>query len=89
MALTQKKAQGFKLEKPENLTTQAVERGRQIRMENTRTHKANVQAMELAQLYRQKGLTYGQIAERLNQMHHLTRRDKSFEGKAVYRLLHR
>ncbi|WP_373511343.1 recombinase family protein [Persicitalea sp.] len=88
-ALAQKKAQGFKLGKPENLTPAAIERGRLVRTTNARQNKANVQATELAQFYRSAGLTYAQIADRLNRMHYLTRRSKSFEGKAVYRLLKR
>lgn len=56
-------------------------------MENAKTHKANVQATELATLYRNMGMTYAKIAEKLNQSHYLTRRQKLFDGKGVYRLL--
>lgn len=88
-ALAQKKAQGFKLGKPENLTLQAIRKGESIRVNNAAIHKANVQATELAKLYRTKGMTYTQIAEKLNQTHYQTRRNKQFDGKAVYRLLQR
>lgn len=88
-ALAQKKAQGFKLGKPENLTNTAIDKGRAIRIENAKTHKANVQATELATLYRNMGMTYAKIAEKLNQSQYLTRRQKLFDGKAVYRLLGR
>lgn len=88
-ALAQKKALGFSLGMPQNLNTEAIARGRMIRMENALTHKANVQATELAVLYRKMGMTYAQIAEKLNQTHYQTRRQKAFEGKAVYRLLKR
>jgi len=88
-ALTQKKAQGFKLGKPENLTKEAIEKGRAIRIENAKNHKANVQATELAILYRNMGMTYAKIAEKLNQSQYLTRRQKVFDGKAVFRLLGR
>ncbi|SFE87941.1 recombinase family protein [Spirosoma endophyticum] len=88
-ALAQKKAQGFKLGKPENLTLQAIQKGESIRVDNAVTHKANVQATELATLYRSKGMTYAEIADKLNQTHYQTRRNKQFEGKAVYRLLQR
>lgn len=88
-ALTQKKAQGFRLGKPENLTLQAIQKGEAIRVTNALTHKANVQATELATLYRNKGMTYAQIADKLNQTHYQTRRNKQFEAKAVYRLLRR
>ncbi|GAB3754866.1 recombinase family protein [Spirosoma pomorum] len=88
-ALAQKKAQGFKLGKPENLTLQAIQKGEAIRVANAITNKANVQATELATLYRNKGMTYAQIADKLNQTHYQTRRNKQFDGKAVYRLLQR
>ncbi len=88
-ALAQKKAQGFSLGKPENLNSDAITKGREIRTKNALTHKANVQATELAVLYRNMGMTYAQIAEKLNQTHYQTRRQKAFEGKAVYRLLKR
>ena len=77
-ALAQKKAQGFKLGKPENLTLQAIQKGESIRVDNAATHKANVQATELATLYRSKGMTYAQIADKLNQTHYQTRRNKQF-----------
>lgn len=86
-ALAQKKAQGFTLGKPENLIQSAIDKGRAIRIENAKTHKANVQAKELAILYRNMGMTYQSIADKLNQSHYLTRRQKLFDRKAVYRLL--
>lgn len=88
-ALAQKKKQGFKLGKPENLTIQAIQKGKIIRITNSLTHKANVQATELAILYRSKGMTYAEIAEKLNLTHYQTRRNKQFDGKAIYRLLQR
>ena len=88
-ALAQKKLQGFKLGKPENLTLEAIRIGQMVRSQNAATHKANVQATELAQLYRSKNFTYAQIAEKLSEMHYLTRRHKQFDGKAIYRLIKR
>lgn len=88
-ALAQKKAQGFKLGKPENLTKIAIEKGREIRVRNAKNHKANVQATELSMLYRNMGMTYAAIAEKLNLSQYLTRRKKRFDAKAVYRLLKR
>lgn len=86
-ALRQLKAQGIILGKPENLTSEAIQKGCIIRMENARTDKANVQAKELAILYRNMGMTFQSIADKLNQSHYLTRRQKLFDRKAVYRLL--
>ena len=88
-ALTQKKIRGFKLGRPENLNLQAIEKGREIRVQNAASNKANIQATELAVLYRSKGMTYTKIAERLNQTHYKTRRNKQFDGKSIYRLIKR
>lgn len=86
-ALAQKKMQGFKLGKPENLTKDAIEKGKNIRIKNAQNNKANIQAKELATLYRNNGMSYAAIAEKLNSSHYQTRRQKNFDGKAVYRLL--
>lgn len=88
-ALAQKKGLGFQLGKPENLTLEAIRKGQDLRTANALAHKANVQATELATLYRNKGMTYAQIAEKLNQTQYQTRRNKQFDGKAIYRLLQR
>ena len=84
-ALKAKKAQGFTLGTP-NLTPAISEQGRQIHQQNARTHPANVQAAELIRLYRNEGLTYQAIAQRLNQMGFRTRRGKSFLAMSVQRL---
>lgn len=88
-ALAQKKAQGFQLGKPQNLTREAILKGEEVRRQNAAFHKANIQATELSQLYRNQSLTYAQIAEKLNQNHFQTRRNKQFDGTTVYRLLKR
>lgn len=88
-ALAQKRAQGFKLGKPENLTSHAIRKGEATRVTNALTNKANIQASELAVLYRSKGMTYAQIADRLNKTHYQTRRNRQFDSKAIYRLLKR
>lgn len=85
-ALQQKKLQGFTLGKPENLTTGARLKGLQIRQENAANHKANRQAKELIQMYREKGMTYKAIANRLNEHGFTTRRGKKFSPIAVQRL---
>jgi len=88
-AVRQLKARSIILGKPENLTIEAIKKGCNIRMENARTHKANMQAKELPTLYRNMGMTYQGMAEKLNQSQYLTRRQKLFDGKGVYRLLER
>ena len=84
-ALKAKKAQGFTLGTP-NLTPAISEQGRRVHQANARTHPANVQAAELIRLYRNEGLTYQAIADRLNQMGFRTRRGKPFLAMSVQRL---
>ena len=86
-ALQAKKAQGFKLGTP-NLTPAIREQGRLVQQHNARTHPANVQGAELVRLYRNEGLTYQAIAERLNRMGFATRRGKPFQPMSVHRLDH-
>lgn len=71
------------------MTAEAITKGRNIRIHNAKIHKSNIQATEVAKLYRNMGLTYAAIADKLNQSHYLTRRQKYFDSKAVYRLLQR
>ena len=84
-ALQAKKAQGFTLGTP-SLTPAIREQGRQVQQHNARTHPANVQGAELIRLYRNEGLTYQAIAQRLNRMGFATRRGKPFQPMSVYRL---
>lgn len=86
-ALQQKKRQGYSLGSPENLTSQAIDKGRQQRITNARTHQANRQAAELARLYRNQGLTYALIAEKLNANGFRTRRGQIFHPMSVRRLI--
>ncbi|QCR25312.1 recombinase family protein [Pontibacter sp. SGAir0037] len=85
-ALQQKKLQGFALGSPENLTHGARTKGLQVRRENAASHKANRQATELIQMYREKNMTYQQIADRLNSHGFTTRRGKKFFAITVQRL---
>ncbi|ADB42953.1 recombinase family protein [Spirosoma linguale] len=84
-ALAAKKAQGFQLGTP-NITPAITQQGLAVRQHNARTHPANVQATELIRLYRNEGLTYAAIAERLNQLGYTTRRGQAFQPMSVYRL---
>ncbi|MDQ1090200.1 recombinase family protein [Siphonobacter sp. SORGH_AS_1065] len=86
-ALRQKKRLGFTLGKPENLTEEAISKGRELRIENAKTHQANRQAAELARLYRAQGHTYTVIAEKLNNNGFRTRRGKLFHAMTVQRLV--
>ncbi|GAB3832795.1 recombinase family protein [Pontibacter rugosus] len=85
-ALQQKKLRGFSLGTPRNLCEEARQKGLQVRRENAATHKANRQATELIQMYRDKGMTYHDIAARLNSYGFTTRRGKKFFPITVQRL---
>jgi hypothetical protein len=84
-ALQAKKAQGFALGNPQNLTQAARVKGARARREQSRTH--NKQAAEVAALLREKGLSLRKIAERLNALGFRTRRGEIFYVSAVARLL--
>ncbi|GHA81169.1 recombinase family protein [Pontibacter akesuensis] len=85
-ALQQKKLQGFALGTPGNLTAGARQRGLQVRQENAAAHKANRQATELIRMYREQGMTFQAIADRLNNQGYTTRRGKRFFPHTVQRL---
>lgn len=88
-ALERKKAQGFKLGSPDNLTESARLKGLAIRKENALNNKANKQAAELVIMYRDRQLTFWEIANRLNDNGYTTRRGKHFSASTVKRLFDR
>ena len=88
-ALAQKKARGFTLGTPANLTEVARRKGTTAVQDNARLHLSNRQATELSLLYRKMGLTLWAIAARLNGGGYLTRRGCAFQARTVLRLLER
>jgi len=88
-ALAQKKARGFHLGKPQNLTDAHRAQGVVAIQENARTHSANRQASELIRLYGRDELSLRAIAQRLNEHGFRTRYGKRFQGETVRRLLKR
>lgn len=88
-ALTAKKARGFVLGSPQNLTREATVKAAAARHQRALDDPANRRATELASLYRERGLSYAAIAEKLNSNGHLTRRGLSFHGCSIRRLLKR
>lgn len=63
--------------------------GLQVRQNNAKKDLNNIRAIELATLYREKGLSLGQIANKLNESGYKTRRNNSFKDMTVKRLLDR
>lgn len=86
-ALAAKKARGFQLGNPQNMTPAITQRGQVTMQRNARAHPANQQAALLADLLRAQGQTLWQIETRLNAAGYRTRRGKSFQATTVQRLL--
>jgi len=88
-ALAAKKARGFVLGSPQNLTREATQRAAEARRRRAVEDPANRRATELAALYRERGLSYGAIAKKLNSNGHSTRRGGRFYKSTIERLLKR
>jgi len=86
-ALAAKKARGFQLGSPQNMTPAITQQGLATMQRNAREHPANQQAAMLADLLRAQGQTLWQIADRLTTAGYRTRRGKAFQATTVQRLL--
>src|SRR5215510_5126211 len=88
-ALAAKKARGFKLGSPQNLTKEATIKAAEARRRYALENSTNRRAGELILLYRERGLSYAGIANQLNSNGHRTRRGKRFSACTVQRILKR
>ena len=88
-ALAEKKKQGVKLGKPSNFTEKGRAKGREANSQKAATNKANIQAQELCVLYKQKGFSLRQIANKLNHNGYKTSRGSKFKPTTIKRLLDR
>ena len=86
-ALAEKKKAGFALGKPENLTSEARQKGLSVRQLNARTHENNRRAAALAKSLRAAGQNWSEVARMLNEHGFSSRRSKSFQAVQVQRLL--
>jgi len=86
-ALAAKKARGFHLGTPANLTPEARAKGLLARQTNAQANVHNRQAAQLATLLKTNGGTLRAIADQLNQSGYCTRRGKAFHPMGVQRLL--
>ena len=86
-ALAAKKARGFTLGTPANLTPDARAKGLVARQTNAQANVRNRQAAQLALLLQANGVSLRGIADRLNQLGYVTRRGKAFHPMGVQRLL--
>jgi DNA invertase Pin-like site-specific DNA recombinase len=88
-ALAAKKAQGFTLGSPQNLTPAARAKGAAARKAKARDAKANKQAASIALDGRAQGSTLRTIADKLNSLDYRTTTGKAFHPTTVKRLLDR
>jgi DNA invertase Pin-like site-specific DNA recombinase len=84
-ALQAKKAQGFNLGKPENLTPAAMEKGRQAVAGQARVAYEKVSGY--VAIMRSSGLTLRAIADKLNSEGFTTRHGKRYTAQQVQRVL--
>ncbi|WP_026462764.1 recombinase family protein [Adhaeribacter aquaticus] len=85
-ALQVKKAQGFKLGKPENLTSKARIAAVQVLKEKAFTNENNIRAAALIQAYKFQGLTWSTIADKLNAAGFKASRGGKFQAVQVQRI---
>lgn len=86
-ALAAKKARGFQLGTPGNLTDHARTRSLAVRQHNAREQVSIRQARRVCQLLRAQGASLQQIVAELNNSGYRTRRGRLFYKTAVARLL--
>lgn len=85
-ALKAKKEQGLQLGKPENLTNEARAKGVQAIKEKAAANQNNSRAKELISVYKEKGLSWSKIAEKLNNAGFKTAKGGTFQAVQVQRL---
>jgi DNA invertase Pin-like site-specific DNA recombinase len=86
-ALAAKKAQGFRLGTPANLTDEARKKGVASRQQRAQACHRRQQAQELVRSLRFQGLSYRQITQRLKNINLYTRSGKAFSVSQVYALV--
>jgi DNA invertase Pin-like site-specific DNA recombinase len=85
-ALAAKKARGETIQRKVNLTDQDRQKGRQTVALRARTDESVQRAAAMIRMYRNEGLSFEQIADRLNQAAFRTREGKPFLPMQVYRI---
>lgn len=88
-ALAVLKDKGIPLGTSENMTHKAQKLGGKVTRENAKTHKNNLQALELINDKLKSGWTYQAIADRLNKLEYKTSLGNSFKVITVRKLLQR
>lgn len=85
-ALQAKRAQGFKLGSPQNLTKEAKEKGYLERRELAQKRETNIKAFEIAKDLRGQGRSYHNIADCLNRYGFKTVKERRFYAASVRNL---
>ena len=86
-ALAAKKAQGFKLGKPENLTDKARERSVKSRRETAMKQEYNIRAYQIIKDLRKKEMSLRAIAKKLNEYRLRTAKSKNFTACTVSKII--
>jgi DNA invertase Pin-like site-specific DNA recombinase len=89
LALQEKKRQGFKLGKPENLTSNVISEGKIVRLRNAEMNENNRKAGALIVSLKNAGKSFYQITNEINSLGFKTRRDCRFQQIQVQRLYER
>jgi DNA invertase Pin-like site-specific DNA recombinase len=85
-SLAELKKKGMKLGNPSNLTQEARSRGVETIKKNALNNDRNRQAQSIISNCKEKGMTYRQIANYLNELNFKTRHGKDFQSTTVHRL---
>jgi DNA invertase Pin-like site-specific DNA recombinase len=88
-ALKELKKAGKQLGSPKNLSKEAIDKGRKVRMKNALMDENNSKASALIQLLKENGNSFANIALRLNESGFRTRRGRTFQATQVQRLYQR
>lgn len=88
-ALAELKRRGVKLGSPKNLTKEARVKGQLSIKRNAANNDRNRQAQAIIISCKERGMTYREIANYLNDLNFRTRYDKMFHPTTVMRLLER
>lgn len=88
-ALEAKRRRGETLGTAKNMTAKGRKKAVQSIMERARTDKNNLQALELIRDKRKVGMTYAEIADRLNHLQYKTSKGNEFRPITVRKFLQR
>jgi DNA invertase Pin-like site-specific DNA recombinase len=85
-ALQAKKARGEKINKVSNLNEENRQKGRSVQSIKARNDDSMQRAAAMIEMYRNQGLSFEQIASKLNGAKFKTRKNKDFQPMQVYRI---